>query len=1348
MCLKKFLISPVGVILFSLIPSLLLSLEPGMDGYKYFKTYRANDYNNSPQNRAIVQDNRGIIYIANQGGLLEFDGISWHSYDIPNQSVYSLAVDDNGTLFIGGINEFGYMAPDSAGTLQYNSLIGHLQDKQKKFGNIWATYATKEGIYFQASKYLFCWLKGKLNVWESGSSSFHTSFYCNGDIFIRRNNIGLVQVKSNSLKIVPGGEKFAELIIFMMVPFNDKKLLIGTREKGLFLFDGVNLESFPTEADAYLNQKELYHGIALKFSPGQFALATRSGGVVIIDTAGRIKAIFNTANILPDIGVKYLFEDFNGNLWLALNRGICKIEYNSPFFTFDERSGLPGMVLSIKKHSDALYVGTYNGLFSLAPDGKFLNIQDIESPTWSLLSTGKILLTATTHGLLQVGEKTKEKISDDSTYVLVRSQKEPRRVWAGTGNGLISLFLENERWRLEYKFTEIKDEIRTIVEDEKGNLWLGLRPKELIKVDFPTPSTITNPVIQPFGKEQGLPDQEIRVFWAADHIMFATETGLFRFDEQKRKFIPDPTLGPDYTNGTNNVFCLAEDKEKNIWFHSMLRNIEAILGPANTFTLNKKPFLRLPREQTNAIFPDPDNNTIWFATNEGLIRYDKTIKKNYDLNFTAIIRKVTVNGKVVFGGDKSRQPQSTFPYNDRNLRFQFAAPFFEGESETRFRTFLEGYEKQWSEWTPEPQKEYTNLNSGSYTFRVQAKNVYENLSSEAVFKFKVLPPFYKTWWAFLVYAILSFFMVFLLIKWRSGKLEREKLILERIVKERTQEIKDKNRQLEDQSIKLQEMDQIKSRFFANISHEFRTPLTLIMGPLEQMIAACRDNEQEEKRKLNMMLRNAQRLLRLINQLLELSKLDSGKMKLQAVKTDIITFLKGIIDSFGVLAHQNQLDLVLEAEGAEEIFLYLDPRKMEDIMTNLLVNAFKFTPAGGKITVVVEQKLFWGGEWGDFLEKSPPGYQRQGYIEISVCDTGPGIPEGDLPYIFDRFYQAESTYEFHQKGTGIGLALAKELVELHHGTIEAQSREGEGCTFIVRLPLGRDHLAPGEIVELPLNHSKTQPTTDDMTNNEIPLNNHEPENGANESNIILVVEDSVDMCDYIRGALEPVYTVVDAKDGREGIEKALGIIPDLIISDIMMPEVDGYELCRTLKSDVKTSHIPIILLTARAAEENIIQGLETGADDYITKPFNTNILIARIKNLIDIRRQLQKNINREMSLQPVKTSVSSIDREFLKDLHEAIQKNLEDEDFNVEQLCKKLYMGRTTLYRKVLALTGETPTDFIRSYRLKQGAELLKQNSGTVLEVALAVGFSNSSYFAKCFKEKFHQLPSEYQTTGK
>ncbi|NIN45260.1 MAG: response regulator, partial [Candidatus Aminicenantes bacterium] len=479
-------------------------------------------------------------------------------------------------------------------------------------------------------------------------------------------------------------------------------------------------------------------------------------------------------------------------------------------------------------------------------------------------------------------------------------------------------------------------------------------------------------------------------------------------------------------------------------------------------------------------------------------------------------------------------------------------------------------------------------------------------------------------------------VTYLIMKWqRSIRLEREKKKLEQIIKERTQEVEDKNRQLEMQSEKLKEMDRVKSRFFANISHEFRTPLTLLMGPLEQMIAACSDDEKEKKRKLTLMLRNAQRLLRLINQLLELSKLDSGKMKLQAAKTNITSFIKGIADSFRFLAQQRELDLVFHAEAEnEDLILYIDPRKMEDIMSNLLLNAVKFTPPGGEVRVTVKENP---GAVTNFPE---------GSVEIWISDTGPGIPADQLAHVFDRFYQADSTYEYHQKGSGIGLALCKELVELHHGTIEARSREGEGTAFIIRLPMGSAHLASDEIAEadMPAGVKVGVPMeiefkTDESDEAEIANGKAEKEIDllVQEKDIILVVEDSADMRDYIREALEPAYTVVDAEDGREGIQKAQELIPDLIISDIMMPEVDGYELCRVLKSDVMTSHIPVILLTAKASEENILQGLETGADDYITKPFSTKILSARIKNLIDVRSQLRMNINRELTLQPVKTS---------------------------------------------------------------------------------------------------------------
>jgi signal transduction histidine kinase/DNA-binding response OmpR family regulator len=569
----------------------------------------------------------------------------------------------------------------------------------------------------------------------------------------------------------------------------------------------------------------------------------------------------------------------------------------------------------------------------------------------------------------------------------------------------------------------------------------------------------------------------------------------------------------------------------------------------------------------------------------------------------------------------------------------------------------------------------------------------------------------------------------------SWKLEEEKLHLEKIVKERTKEIEEKNRQLEEQSEKLKEMDRVKSRFFANISHEFRTPLTLIMGPLEQLLSDC--HEKDQKKKLGLMLRNSQRLLGLINQLLELSKFQSGKVKLQAGRLNIIPFLKGITASFEPLAVQKELALIFHP-GIEEIALYFDPEKLENVLFNLLSNALKFTPPGGKIDITV--------------------HPLSDVLEIVVSDTGPGVPRDQLAHIFDRFYQSDSTYEYHRKGSGIGLSIAKELVELHYGTIEVHSRQGEdrGTDFIIRLPMGDAHLKPDEMVEISEIPSlrKTPAGIPSLDVPEKEEAESEPEPGLIDvesveatgtgKNIILVVEDIADVRDYIRGALEPTYKVMEAADGREGIQKAREIIPDLIISDIMMPGADGYELCRVLKKEKPTSHVPIILLTAKAAEENIIKGLETGADDYVTKPFNTKILGARIKNLIALRRHLQQTIDREMTLQPTKLAVSTVDKEFITDLKEVIEKNISDPDFNVEELCRRLYMSHATLYRKIHALTGESPTEFIRSYRLKRGAELLKSDVGSILEVALEVGFSSANYFTKCFKKKFHQLPSTFK----
>ena len=1363
-------------------------------GCKYLRNYTPKEYGYSPQNWCILQDKRGFIYVANQSSLLEFDGNSWQAITIPNLTVRSLALDETGTLYLGGNNEIGFLAANPPGTLQYVSLVEHLHEYEREFKNVWKTHAAKAGIFFRTSDYLFHW-KPQLRQMRvlKPKGRFNASFTCSGEYFINDSAVGLMYMKEDRLELIPDGDSLADKRIYMIAPFNEnsRELLVGTRSDGFYLYDGAHITPFYTGADDYIKEKQAYHGIRL--SCGDFATATLLGGLVIFDARGNVRHIYDETSGLQDDDIKYVFEDSRENLWLALNEGVSKIEYSSPLSIYDKYANLPGLVLTVTRHElhKLLYVGTTSGLFFLSTARTFAPVPGIPPNCYALLPVENALFAATTEGVFQWENNTLRKIIPNSSYFLLRSGKNPHRVWVGTREGLISFYRhspnnprgKNTRWEMESKFKEITQPILSIVEEQNRNLWLGTLTSGVFYVEFPGTETTTPPVVHHYYSEHGLPQGEVYTTAAAGHVMFATGKGLFRFDEKNKIFVPDCTLGEDFTNGTRNVFRLVEDNRKEIWFHSRLRNYRAIPKPDGSYdiNINSIPFLRIPFAQVNAIYPETDR--VWLASNDGLICFDKTIRKNYSRDFPVYIRKAaTIDEKLIlFAGYRKENHQGAkipeIEYKNRNLRFAFASPFFESEADTEYRHFLEGYDREWSNWTRDTRADYTNLDSGTYRLRVQAKNVYEQISREDFFGFRVLPPWYKTWWAIVIYGAVFFGVIFFLVKWRSRQLEREKQTLERVISERTAEISSQKEQLEQQTLqltvqseKLKEMDTIKSRFFANISHEFRAPLTLIMGPLEQMIADSR--EPGKKEIIKMMHRNARQLLTLINQLLDLSRFDSGKMKLNASYQNIIPFVNGILASFQALALQAKLELEFYSEE-KSILLYFDPEKLEHVIGNLLTNAVKFTPANGKITVTIKKSPAAVNEAG----------QDPGFLEISVCDTGIGIPQEQVAHIFDRFYRVESTqsHDWSDKGTGIGLALSKELVTLHHGKIDVHSIEGKGTELVIRLPLGKAHLASDEIVdftevqEVPKAAEERQESSpqsmysrpfystgapgvtgtegaaadaeiDDaaLNGNQNTCNNKEA--GEKTKNLILVVEDNADMRRYIRESLVPHWTVIEAVDGLEGRQKAREIIPDLIISDIMMPHFDGYELCRELKTDIATSHIPIILLTAKASEDNVIRGLETGADDYITKPFNARILTARIKNLMDLRRQLQEKFQRRMVLQPAEIPISTVDERFLEKVQKIIEKNLSDPDFNVEALSKKLDISRVTLNKKLLALTGEYPNELIRSYRLKRAARLLKANFGSITAVTFEVGFSSTAYFTKCFKEKFHQLPSDYHAT--
>lgn len=538
------------------------------------------------------------------------------------------------------------------------------------------------------------------------------------------------------------------------------------------------------------------------------------------------------------------------------------------------------------------------------------------------------------------------------------------------------------------------------------------------------------------------------------------------------------------------------------------------------------------------------------------------------------------------------------------------------------------------------------------------------------------------------------------------------------------ELTRQSQQLEAQTKKLKELDQLKSTFFANISHEFRTPLTLILNSLSDRIASVKTTQdKEEQEQLQVMQRNAKRLLNLINQLLDLSKLDAGHMKLLPENIDLNELLSVVHASFSSLSNSKQIHFSLSLPE-EKMVCRLDGDKVEKILFNLLSNAFKFTPVGGSIDFKTE-----------IINHT---------IQVTVQDSGRGIPEQELSQVFNRFYQGKQYYADEQ-GTGIGLALAKELVELHGGKIWAESSQAGAC-FILQLPL---IAADSEDVVVRPTVKPTDETIATVLTTVSPeeTNGDAKFPGDTDRPTILIVEDSEDLRNYIRKHLEGNYEIIETENGKKGLEKTITTIPDLVISDWMMPEMDGITLCHRLKTDERTSHIPVILLTALAGDEAKFRGLETGADDYLTKPFDNRELQIRIRNLIESRRQLRERFSRELYLGPKKVPVSSMDEKFLEKVMQAVETYMGDPDFSMEKFGQEVSLSRMQLHRKLKALTGESPGDFLRTMRLQRARRLLESKAGNVSEIAYEVGFNNLSYFSKCYREQFGIAPNESILSG-
>ncbi len=665
-------------------------------------------------------------------------------------------------------------------------------------------------------------------------------------------------------------------------------------------------------------------------------------------------------------------------------------------------------------------------------------------------------------------------------------------------------------------------------------------------------------------------------------------------------------------------------------------------------------------------------------------------------------------------------------YKDAVFSFEFSAMDYAAPGKNKYAYILEGVDDQWTYTSADKRfATYTHLSPGSYVFRVKGSNhdgVWNNTG--ASLNLTIQPPIWRTWWAYTFYVlvVLGFVSAYMISHQRKLADERStNERLDKMVAERTSTLEERNAEILAQQKRLREMDELKTRFFTNVSHEFRTPLTLTVGPLDDLLSG--EPDERTRSQLMRIRRNTRQLMKLINELLDVSKLEAGQMTLQTRQSNIVSFVRDCVSAFLPLAERKNILLSIGASD-ENIALYFDPGKLEKVFYNLLSNAFKYTSEQGKILVG--------------FRETPDR------LVVSVKDTGVGIPENLLPYVFDRFYQAQNKARDKVASTGIGLSLAKELVALHGGDIEVESEPGFGCEFRVILPKGSGHLSPDQIVDQdPMEEPRSEWSPEDDPE-EIPEAAPTNKRGGKSGSVILVVEDNPEVRSYIREQLEGAYQILESENGEAGLKRAQEEIPELVISDVMMPgAVDGFELCRRLKQEEKTSHIPVVLLTAKASTEDNIAGLERGADDYIIKPFDARVLQTRVANLIESRRMLKERYCREMALEPAQIPVNSIEQEFLDKAMSIIEEHLEDGHFGVFELSEEMGFSRRQLHRKMTAITGRTPAEFIRRVRLERASQLLNQRAGNISEVAYKVGFSKPQHFSNLFKETFGMTPSDY-----
>jgi signal transduction histidine kinase/ligand-binding sensor domain-containing protein/DNA-binding response OmpR family regulator len=1342
-------------------------------GYQFTATSSKEGLASNTVN-AILKDRYGFVWFGTEDGLTRFDGL--------NYKVYRHSAKDTTTLWS---NEITSLHEDRAGRLWIGTSTSlHLYNRKKDSFFHYRSNNEVRGFSSAVIKAVCSDFEGKIWVATLGGlnkldpeTGEITKFGDRRDISDEIGRQPVLSIFEDNQKRVWVGAKNGlyqydrktnRFKTFLPNP-NDPNSLAGNTVKAivqdqrgnLWVGTGGGLSKLQPDGRSFLNIKEQTASPGRLSSNTIYALALAGKNSVWIGTEDGLNILnIETGAVehyLPDgrntfsitgKSIRSILFDKQGIGWLGFYMaGVNKYDSNLTFFNLKRSNpydvfGLSSrFVTSFAKADDNhIYVGTdggglssfniQNGLFKRIPlsSSRKKSGSDISILALERSRDGSLWVGTFQDGLFQVntgsgavkqflkgsGNKT---VNHNEIFCL----KEDRsgRLWIGTNGAGVNVYdPQTQSFKFYVPFSRGANEfslplngyIRDFEEDEFGRMWIASHGMGLAIFD---PKTQQFTVMSSFAGN--LPGNLIQSLFkdTRGNMWAGTGDGLLKIDVRTKQL---ETYGEEQGLVNGIVHKILEDKAGRIWF-STNRGVSWI-DTKHKRVINYSSFngLQGGSFEQGSGFIDK-NGVLYFGGTDGFnyIQPASGIRVNRNptpVMFTSLRiddREITSADSDMLDEDISIAGSVRLNYK-QNFSISFVGLNFTGTRQNKYHYRLKGFDKEWINAGTKTTAYYTNLSPGSYTFEVKAVN-NDGLPNKEIksLNITIRPPFWMTIYAYLFYLIA---ICSLLLYVRHRGIEK----LQRAFKQE---------EAKREAARLHELDRLKIKFLTNLSHDFRTPIALIMAPIDKLLA--QRFEAGTNAQLLVVKRNARRLLNMVNQLFDLRKIEEGEMSLNLVKADVIAFQREVSESFQDLSEKKRIAFVFKS-SINSLNIKFDPDKLERILFNLLSNAFKFTLEGGKVMLIT------------FLKQSVTDEERSDLV-IEVTDTGIGIDKSQQQHIFTRFYQNRILGNVFNQGSGIGLSIVKEFVELHGGTIELQSEPGKGSSFCIYLPVETD--AAEHTTEQPYLADAAEAIAAEPELQAAQQANKDGNGKAATLPIVLIVEDNDDFRFYLRDNLSTRYKVVEAVDGKEGWQKALAVHPEVIVSDIMMPHMDGIQLSQKLKADKRTSHIPIILLTASTREEEQINGLSSGANDYLTKPFSFEILVIKINNLLAFNRTLKSTYTKQLKVEPAQIQVESVKEKFLKAVVAYVEDNLHNTQLSVEDLSRHMGMSRGSLYNKLLEVTGLSPVEFIRSIKLEKAAMLLENSDMNIAQIAYAAGFATPNYFAKSFKAKYQMLPSEY-----